>query len=585
MASVCKKWTFICPCFAAKWAIIPPEYYFMKEYTDFIDLIAVSLRNNWDFDALTDYQGVTLQYKDVARKIEKLHILFENAGVCKGDKIALCGRNSANWATAFLGILSYGAVAVPILHEFKAPQVHDIVNHSESKLLFVGDIVWPELDADKMPDLEGIINIPDYSVLVSRTARLTEARERLNEFFGRKFPKYFRKEHVNYSHTSDPDALAMINYTSGTTSNSKGVMIPFRALWSNYEFAEEVLGTRIKRGENVISMLPLAHMYGMAFEFIFEFLHGCHVFYLTRIPSPKIVLQAFADVKPAIIISVPLIIEKIIKKNVLPKLQTPSMRVLLKLPLISTRIFEKIRENLVEAFGGRFYEIIVGGAAFNSEVENLLKRIGFPYTVGYGATECAPIIAYEDWKDFRKGSCGKAAPRMEIRIDNADSDNEVGEILVKGTNVMLGYYKNEEATHATIDENGWYHTGDLGMLDDEGNLYIRGRSKNMLLGASGQNIYPEEIEDKLNTLPYVNESIVIQKGDKLYALIYADYDEARKDGLDESGLRMAMEQNRKDLNTMIATYERISGFKLYDTEFEKTPKRSIKRFLYENAEI
>ena len=551
----------------------------METYTDFVDRIAESLKKNWDLDALTDYKGVTLQYKDVARKIEKLHILFENAGVVKGDKIALCGRNSANWATAFLATLTYGAVAVPILHEFKAQQVHDIVNHSEAKILFVGDMVWPELVADQMPHLEGIINIPDYSVLVSRSEKLTEARERLNEFFGRKYPKYFRKEHVSYPHTPNPDALALINYTSGTTSNSKGVMIPFRALWSNYQFAIEVLGKQVKCGDPVISMLPLAHMYGMAFEFIFEFLHGCHVYYLTRIPSPKIVLQAFGEIKPVVIISVPLIIEKIIKKNVLPKLQTPSMKVLLKLPFISGRILDKIRQHLVDAFGGRFYEIIIGGAAFNSEVEDLLNKIHFPYTVGYGATECAPIISYEDWHHFRKGSCGKAAPRMEIKIDSKDPQHVVGEILTRGDNVMLGYFKNEEATASTL-KDGWYHTGDLGIMDAEGNLFIRGRSKNMLLGASGQNIYPEEIEDKLNTLPYVNESIVVQRGDKLVALIYPDFDLAQKDGLDENGLRLAMEQNRKDINVMVAAYERISAIEIHKTEFEKTPKRSIKRFLY-----
>lgn len=551
----------------------------METYTDFVDLIAESLKNNWDLDALTDYQGVTLQYKDVARKIEKLHILFENAGVEKGDKVALCGRNSAHWATAFLATLTYGAVAVPILHEFKAQQVHDIVNHSEAKILFVGDMVWPELDAEQMPHLEGIVNIPDYSLLVSRTEKLTEARERLNEFFGRKYPKFFRKEHVNYPHTPNPDALALINYTSGTTSNSKGVMIPFRALWSNYQFAIEVLGHKVKRGNPVISMLPLAHMYGMAFEFIFEFLHGCHVYYLTRIPSPKIVLQAFGEIKPVVIISVPLIIEKIIKKNVLPRLQTPSMKVLLKMPFISGRILDKIRQHLVDAFGGQFYEIIIGGAAFNSEVEDLLNKIHFPYTVGYGATECAPIISYEDWQRFRKGSCGKAAPRMEIKIDSQDPQHVVGEILTRGENVMLGYFKNEEATAATL-KDGWYHTGDLGVMDDEGNLFIRGRSKNMLLGASGQNIYPEEIEDKLNTLPYVNESIVVQRGEKLVALIYPDFDLAQKDGLDENGLRMAMEQNRRDINTMVAAYERISAMEIHQTEFEKTPKRSIKRFLY-----
>lgn len=557
----------------------------MEIYNDFVGFIADTLKKNWDLDALTDYQGVTLQYKDVARKIEKLHILFENAGIVKGDKIALCGRNSANWATAFLAILSYGAVGVPILHEFKAQQVHDIVNHSEAKILFVGDMAWPELDADEMPNLEGIISIPDYSVLVSRSELLTQAREHLNEFFGKKYPKYFRKEHIKYIPCTDPDALALINYTSGTTSNSKGVMIPYRALWSNYLFAEEVLGKKVKRGENVISMLPLAHMYGMSFEFIFEFLHGCHVFYLTRIPSPKIVLQAFAAIKPVIIISVPLIIEKIIKKNVLPKLQTPSMKLLLKLPVINTRIFEKIRTNLVDAFGGNFYQIIIGGAAFNSEVEDLLNKVNFPYTVGYGATECAPIITYEDWHEFKKGSCGKVAPRMELKIDSNDPQNVTGEILARGANVMLGYFKNESETSKTLDSEGWYHTGDLGVLDAEGNLFIRGRSKNMLLGASGQNIYPEEIEDRLSTLPYINECIVIQKGDKLYALIHPDYDEVKRDGLDENGLRSAMEQNRKDLNEMVASYERISGFKIYEEEFEKTPKRSIKRYLYANAEI
>ena len=557
----------------------------MKQYQDFVGIIAESIKQNWDLDALTDYQGATLQYKDVARKIEKLHILFENAGVKPGDKIALCGRNSACWATAFLGVLTYGAVAVPILHEFKAAQVHNIVNHSEAKLLFVGDMVWPELNADEMPALEGIINIPDYSLLVSRTVLLTEARERLNEFFGKKYPKFFRKEHVNYTVAASADDLALINYTSGTTSNSKGVLIPYRALWSNLEFAFEVLGTRVHRGDNVISMLPLAHMYGMSFEFIFEFMHGCHVFYLTRIPSPKIVLKAFGEIKPTIIISVPLIIEKIIKKNVLPKLQTPSMKVLLKLPIISTKIRERIRESLVQAFGGNFYEIIVGGAAFNSEVENLLHKIGFNYTVGYGATECAPIISYEDWHNFAPGSCGKAAPRMEVRINSADPVNVPGEILARGMNTMLGYFKNPEATAQTLDKDGWYHTGDLGVMDAEGNIYIRGRIKNMLLGASGQNIYPEEIEDKLNTLPYVSECIVIQKNEKLYALIYPDYEEAEKNGLDENGLNEAMEQNRKELNTMVAAYEQISGFKLYKEEFEKTPKRSIKRFLYESAEI
>lgn len=557
----------------------------METYKDFVGYIEESIKTNWEHDALTDYKGSTLQYKDVARKIEKLHILFENAGVRPGDKIALCGRNSAHWAVAFLATLSYGAVAVPILHEFKPEQVHGIVNHSEAKLLFAGDMVWPTLSPDEMPKLEGIIYIPDYSLLVSRTEPLTNAREHLNEIFGRKYPKYFRKEHVHYRECPDGEELALINYTSGTTSNSKGVLIPYRALWSNLLFAQEVLGTKMQAGANVISMLPLAHMYGMAFEFIFEFVHGCHVYYLTRVPSPKIIFAAFAEIKPEIVISVPLIIEKIIKKSVLPKLQTVSMKLLLKLPIINQKIREKVREQLVAAFGGRFYEIIIGGAAFNSEIETFLHKIGFNFTVGYGATECAPIISYADWKEFRPGSCGKAAPRMEIKIKSADPQNEVGEILTRGTNVMLGYYKNPEATAATIDEEGWYHTGDLGVIDAEGNLYIRGRSKNMLLGSSGQNIYPEEIEDKLNTLHYVSESIVIQKGDKLYGLVHPDYDEAQKDGLDDAGLRAAMELNRQELNTMVASYEQLAGIRIFEKEFEKTPKRSIKRFLYENVEI
>lgn len=557
----------------------------MKTYQDFVGCIEQSIKSNWDLDALTDYEGSTLQYKDVARKIEKLHILFENAGVRQGDKIALCGRNSANWAVAFMAILSYGAIAVPILHEFKAEQVHNIVNHSDAKLLFAGDQVWPSLSAEAMPALEGVINIPDYSLLVSRTETLTEARERLNEFFGKKYPKFFRPEHVTYRSALDPDGLALINYTSGTTSNSKGVLVPYRALWSNLEFAREKLGAEVQRGHNVISILPMAHMYGMAFEFIFEFMQGCHIFFLTRVPSPKMIFKAFSEIRPHIVISVPLVIEKIIKKVVLPKLQTVSMKVLLRLPVINSKIRERVREQLVEAFGGRFYEIIIGGAAFNSEVEQFLYKIGFNFTVGYGATECAPIISYADWHEFRPGSCGKAAPRMELRIANSDPETGVGEILTRGTNVMLGYYKNPEATAVAIDKDGWYHTGDLGIMDSDGFLYIRGRSKNMLLGSSGQNIYPEEIEDKLNTLPYVSESIIIQKGDKLYGLVHPDYDEVEKNGLSNEALLEIMEQNRKELNMMVAAYEQLSGIRIYAEEFEKTPKRSIKRFLYENAEV
>ena len=544
-------------------------------------IIQKSIIDNWDRDALTDYKGATLQYHDVARKIEKLHIMFENSGVVKGDKIALCGRNSANWAVAFLATVTYGAVAVPILHEFTADQVHNIVNHSEAKLLFVGDVVATTIDATKMPHLEGIIYIPDYSIVVSRTDKLTYAREHLNEMFGKKYPKYFRKEHVNYCLDEDPNELALINYTSGTTGFSKGVMIPFRAMWSNYDFAEQVLGKAIKKGDNTISILPMAHMYGMAFEFVFEFLHGCHIFYLTRVPSPAIIAQAFADIRPAIIIAVPLIIEKIIRKKVFPKIQNNRMRLLLNMPVISKKVREKICDQVVNAFGGNFEEVIIGGAAFNQEVEQFLHRIEFPYTVGYGATECAPIICYEDWHNFVPGSCGKAVVHMEVKIDSHDPENVPGEILARGLNVMLGYYKNEEATAQTLDSEGWYHTGDLGTMDSEGNVFIKGRSKNMLLSANGQNIYPEEIEDKLNSMAMVVESIVIQKEDKLIGLVFPDFDEAKNLGLSHDDLVKIMEQNKQELNAALPAYCKISAIRIHEEEFAKTPKKSIKRYLYQ----
>ena len=552
----------------------------MIEIPSFNELIEKSIISNWDKDALTDFKGATLQYHDVARKIEKLHIMFESSGVQRGDKIALCGRNSSNWAVAFLATLTYGAVAVPILHEFTADQIHNIVNHSEAKLLFVGDYVATIIDQTKMPDLEGIIYIPDYSLVVSRTDKLTYAREHLNAMFGEKYPKFFRKEHVHYYREQSPEELALINYTSGTTGFSKGVMIPYRAMWSNYDFAMTAVAKHIKKGDNVISILPMAHMYGMAFEFLFEFLFGCHVFYLTRVPSPAIIAAAFAEVKPAIIIAVPLVIEKIIRKKVLPKLQTNRMRLLLNMPFVNKKVLEKIREQVVNAFGGKFYEIIVGGAAFNQEVEQFLQRIEFPYTVGYGATECAPIICYADCHDFVAGSCGKPVVHMEVKIDSPDPQNVPGEILARGLNVMLGYFKNEEATAQTLDAEGWYHTGDLGTMDGDGNVFIKGRSKNMLLGANGQNIYPEEIEDKLNSLALVAESVVVQKGDKLIALVHPDYDEAQTLNLGTNELADVMEQNRQELNTMIPAYSKVSEIRIHEDEFEKTPKKSIKRFLY-----
>ncbi len=553
----------------------------MEQIPSFNLLIEKAIVDNWDRDALTDYKGATLQYHDVARKIEKLHILFENSGVKKGDKIALCGRNSSNWAVAFLATLTYGAVAVPILHEFTADQIHNIVNHSDAKLLFSGDVVSTIIDPEQMPHLEGIIYLPDNSLLTSRTEKLTYAREHLNEIFGKKYPKYFRKEHVHYYKEESPDELALINYTSGTTGFSKGVMIPYRALWSNFDFACDVMGKNLEgRGDNMISILPLAHMYGMAFEFTFEFLTGKHIFFLTRVPSPAIIAQAFADIQPAIIIAVPLIIEKIIRKKVFPIIQTSRMKLLLNMPVINKKVEEKIREQVVNAFGGRFYEIIVGGAAFNQEVEDFLHRIEFPYTVGYGATECAPIICYAPWDDFMPGSCGRAAKNMQVKIASPDPENVPGEILTKGMNVMLGYYKNEEATAETIDKDGWYHTGDLGLMDEDGNVYIKGRSKNMLLGSNGQNIYPEEVEDKINSMTLVSESVVVQRGEKLVGLVYPDYDEAKVMGFSKEDLESIMEQNRQELNTILPAYCKLSAIELQDEEFAKTPKKSIKRYLY-----
>ena len=552
----------------------------MEIIPSFNSYIEKSIIKNWDLDALTDYKGVTLQYKDVARKIEKLHIMFENSGVTRGDKIAFCGRNSANWAVAFLATLTYGAIAVPILHEFTGEQIHNIVNHCEAKILFVGDVVATTIDATKMPNLEGIIYIPDYSVVISRTDKLTYAREHLNEMFGHKYPKAFRSNNVHYYIDSDPEEMALINYTSGTTGFSKGVMIPYRAMWGNLDFAFHVLGTKINSGDNTISILPLAHMYGMAFEFIFEFCYGCHIFFLTRVPSPVIIAQAFADIKPAIIIAVPLVIEKIVRKKVFPKIQNNRMRLLLNMPVISKKVREKICEQVVNAFGGRFYEIIVGGAALSNEVESFMHQIEFPITVGYGATECAPIICYSDYKSFAPGSCGRAVVHMKVKIDSSDPENIPGEIIAKGLNIMLGYYKNPEATAQALDSDGWYHTGDLGLMDSNGNVYIKGRSKNMILGPNGQNIYPEEIEDKLNSMTMVVESVVVQRDNKLIALVHPDYEGAKEMEFNDDDIEKIMEQNLLELNQILPSYERLSAIEMHTQEFDKTPKKSIKRYLY-----
>ena len=552
----------------------------MEEIKSFNQCIEDSIKKNWDLDALTDYKGATLQSHDVARKIEKLHILFENSGIQKGDKIALCGRNMSHWAVAFLATLTYGAVAVPVLHEFTADQIHHIVNHSEARLLFVGDVVAGEITPDKMPALEGIINLPDFSLMVSRTEKLYYARENLNRLYGEKFPKYFRKDDVNYYKEQSPEELALINYTSGTTGFSKGVMIPYRAMWSNLDFANEVLDKELHPGDNTISILPMAHMYGMAFEFIKEFMTGCHIFYLTRMPSPAVVAQAFRDVKPIIIIAVPLIIEKIIRKKVFPSL-TPAIRVLMSTPIIGAKIKEKIRNKVYDAFGGNLYEIIVGGAALNQEVEQFLKDIKFPITVGYGATECAPIISYADWRTHKAGSCGRQVVHMEVKIASKHPHRTPGEILARGMNVMLGYYKNEEATAETIDKDGWYHTGDLGIMDRKGNIFIKGRSKNMLLGPSGQNIFPEEIEDALSSLPLVNECIVVQRDQKLVALVHPDIETCAARNMSSEDVINLMNQNLQVLNQSQPAYCKVAQIEIHDEEFEKTPKRSIKRYLYQ----
>ena len=550
----------------------------MNQGSSFNEYIRRAIIDNWNSNALTDYEGQTLQFHDVARKIEKLHIAFENCGLQTGDKVAICGRNSAHWAVAFLATLTYGAVAVPILHEFNGEQIHNIVNHSEARLLFVGDYVVKEISPDAMPKLDGIINLPDFSLMLSRSEKLTYAREHLNYMFGMKYPRSFDRNDVSY-HQDAPEELALINYTSGTTGFSKGVMLPYRALWGNLNFCLSRLGSIVKAGSPMLDILPMAHMYGLSIEFIFGFCNGCHLFFLNRLPSPTLIAKAFTDVKPALIVAVPLIIEKIIRKKVFPLLQSNGMRLLLAMPIVSKKVKEKICQQVYEAFGGQAYEIIVGGAPLSKEVEQFLLSIGFPITVGYGTTECAPLISYVDWQVFVSGSCGRVIENMQVRIDSNDPMSVPGEILTRGTNVMLGYYKNEEATHEAIDSEGWYHTGDLATMDTDGNIFIRGRIKNMLLGANGQNVYPEEIEDRLNSMPMVSESLVLQQGDRLVALVVPDKDET-KDFTPEE-IEAVMEQNRQNVNQILPTYSRLSKLKLHDEEFQKTPKKSIKRYLYQ----
>lgn len=550
----------------------------MERQDSFIQLVEESIRANWDRDALTDYKGATLQYKDVARKIEKMHILFEHAGIKKGDKIALCGRNSANWTATFLGVVTYGAVAVTILHEFKADNVHHIVNHSEARMLFVGDQVWEMFNEAAMPNLEGIIELKNFDLVVSRSEKLTYAREHLNEEFGKKYPCRFRAEQVSYRR-EEPEELAVINYTSGTTGYSKGVMLPYRSIISNIVHIDQKVG--LKAGDSIVSMLPLGHIFGLVFDFLYGITKGAHLWFLTRMPSPKIIAESFAVIRPRVIACVPLIVEKIFKKNILPEVDNKLGKLLLNLPIISDKIKEQIRQQAMEVFGGNFIEIVIGGAPFNPEVEAFLRKINFPYTIAYGMTECAPLICHSRWDEILYTSCGKTVANMETKVISEDPERIPGELVCRGMNVMLGYYKNESATSQTIDKDGWLHTGDMAIKDADGNIFIKGRCKNMLLTASGQNIYPEEIEARLNNMPYVNESLVILKENKLVALVYPDNEDAFSHGMNKKQLEEALELNRIELNKVLPAYSQITQVKLYPEVFEKTAKKSIKRFLYQ----
>ena len=551
----------------------------MELEQSFIALIEQSIKTNWYLNALTDYKGITLQYRDVARKIEKIHILLENAGIEKGDKIAICGRNSAHWTVTYLAVITYGAVVVPILHEFKADQVQNIVNHSEARLLFVGDQIWENLNEAAMPHLEGIIELKDFGVPVSRSEKLAYARDHLNEIFGHKFPCRFRPDDISYEKEKSED-LAIINYTSGTTGYSKGVMLPYRSILSNVLYCKEKIG--LKAGDSVVSMLPLGHVFGMTFDFLYGFTAGAHLWFLTRMPSPKIIAESFAEIRPRVIACVPLIVEKIFKKNILPKVDNKLGKLLLHVPIISDKIKELIKQKAMEVFGGNFIEIIIGGAPFNAEVEAFLKMIDFPYTIAYGMTECGPIICHSHWTELKLASCGKVAARMEAKVLSPNPSAIAGELVCRGANLMLGYYKNEEATRQVIDTEGWLHTGDMATIDEDGNVFIKGRCKNLLLTSSGQNIYPEEIESKLNNMPYVSESLIILQQDKLVGLIYPDSDDAFAHGLNQSDLVRVMEENRLELNKQLPAFSQIARFKLYPEEFEKTAKKSIKRFLYQD---
>ena len=549
------------------------------EFTSVNKIFEAAFKKNWERPAISNYQGVTLKFGDVARRMEKLHIMFEECGLQKGDKVALCSRNQANWAVAFLATMTYGAVPVPLLHEFKSANIHHLVNHSEAKILFVDDVIWEGLSETEMPDLHAIIQVNTFKLLFAADEKIVQAREHLNELFGRKYPNAFTADALNY-YEDQPDELAVINYTSGTSGFSKGVMIPYRAIFSNIEFARKVL-PQLNHTSRVVSMLPCAHMYGLMFEVLYELSVGCHVHFLSRLPSPKVIMQALAEVKPSIVIAVPLVIEKIYKSKVRPVLEKDGIKFLMKMPGLNQVVLNKVKAELINAFGGEFYEVIIGGAAFNSEVEAFFKRMGFPFTVGYGMTECAPIITYDDWKEEKLYSCGKAAPNMEIRINSKDPQNVPGEILVKGANVFLGYYKNEDATAEVFTEDGWFRTGDMGVIDEDGCLFIKGRAKCMILGPSGQNIYPEEVETVINSQPYVVDSLVIEDNGGLTALIYPDFAQGAKDGMPQDAFVKYMEATLPELNKELPNYAKLKKIEVMSEDFERTPKKSIKRYLYQ----
>ncbi len=549
------------------------------EFTSVNKLYQEAFKKNWDRPAISNYQGVTLHYRDVARRIEKMHIMFEECGLEKGDKVAICSRNQANWAVAFLSAMTYGAVPVPLLHEFKSSNIHHLVNHSEAKILFVDDVIWEGLTETEMPDLHAIIQVNTFRLLYARDEKIVAAREHLNELFGKKYPMAFTPEAISYYEDS-AEELAIINYTSGTSGFSKGVMVPYRAVYSNLEFARTVLPD-LNNTKSVVSMLPCAHMYGLMFELLYELSVGAHVHFLSRIPSPKIIMQALAEVKPYIVVAVPLVIEKIYKSKVKPVLEKEGIKVLMRLPVLNKVVMNKIRTELVNAFGGEFYEVIIGGAAFNKDVEAFFKKINFPFTVGYGMTECAPIITYDDWSVEKLYSCGKSAPNLEVRIDSNDPENVPGEILVKGANVFLGYFKNEEATAEVFTEDGWFRTGDMGIIDSEGSLFIKGRSKCMILGPSGQNIYPEEVETVINSQPYVVDSLVVEDDGGLTALIYPDFQQGARDGMKQAAFVKYIEDTLPELNKELPNYARLKRIKVMSEDFERTPKKSIKRYLYQ----